>query len=118
MLTARWPRGLALEFLEPISFNSRRGFFRFVFANCASAIDRAARFFKRVGWWRLIGIADPHPHMASTPPRALIRPLQKICRSKKPRRSKDLLLLCPLKPHRLFRFLAGDHYAKRKSIAD
>ena len=30
---------------------------------------------------------------------------------------RDLLLLC-LKPHRLFRFLAGDHYAKRKSITD
>jgi len=29
---------------------------------------------------------------------------------------QDLLLLCSLMPHSLFRFLAGDHYAKGKSI--
>jgi DNA-binding protein H-NS len=29
-----------------------------------------------------------------------------------------LLLVCSLKPHRLFRFLAGDHYGKGKSIVE
>src|SRR5262249_23631173 len=29
-----------------------------------------------------------------------------------------MLLLYPLKPHKLYRFCVGDHYGKRKSITD
>jgi len=29
-----------------------------------------------------------------------------------------MLLLCSLKPHKLYRFCTGDHYAKGKSITD
>ena len=39
----------------------------------------------------------------------------KIYETQKARRSKDLLLLRFLMPHRLFRFLAGDHHGKGKS---
>ena len=38
--------------------------------------------------------------------------------SQKSRSSKDFLLLCSLKPYSLFRFLAGDHYGKGKSLRD
>src|SRR5262249_2103543 len=100
-----------------------RGFQRFEF--CFLRIERR-RLIVRAAENAAIPGRWPAMGGNSGPPGGLDRPGglfliirgPKIYMIQKSRRPKDLLLLCFLKPHRLFRFLVGDHYGKGKSIRD
>jgi len=123
----KWPRRLRPS--DPQSCSSRRfpgckvapfRNLRAVFFPSFSFVLRAERrgdahrrrLLSPMGW------LTRHPPWPGPHPSRGLRSGSEISRTEKSRGSKDLLLLCSLMPHRLFRFLAGDHYGKGKSIRD
>src|SRR5262249_52838813 len=87
----------------------------FVFVN---VLDRAVRASVWGRGLRSLGYGHPPPPMARPPPPQPIRPQLKIYRTKNPEGPRICYYFACLKPHGLFRFLAGDHYGKGKSIRD
>src|SRR5262249_24521826 len=63
-------------------------------------------------------LATPGPPCPGHPPRLLINPTQKYLGPKNPEGPRICYCFACLQPHRLCRFLAGDHYGKGKSIRD
>jgi len=102
---------------EPIW--TRPVFLRFEFCSfrfCASSFAFCVNHAAGVLPWAM-GWLTPRPRWTGPPPPRAANPHRKYAGPKIPK-PKDLLLLCLLMPHRLFRFLAGDHYGKGKSIRD